>query len=108
MTTKEQELLTMFSKVAPQFHNLTLDVLFGEVWTEQTLTQRERSLITVAALVSLNRTEQLPGHLTRALSNGISVEELSATITHLAFYTGWPTAASAIERLGEMNTLRDC
>jgi len=103
MTDKEKQLLTMFSKVAPQFHDLTTDVLFGQVWTEQTLSQRDRSLITVAALVALNRTDQLSGHLIRALSNGLDVDELSAAITHLAFYTGWPTAASAIERLDRIN-----
>ena len=55
-----------------------------------------RSLVTVSALVALNRTEQLPGHLRRAIDNGITEDELIEAITHLAFYSGWPTAMSAI------------
>ncbi|MDW6092110.1 carboxymuconolactone decarboxylase family protein [Vibrio rhizosphaerae] len=99
MTAQEKELMTMIARLAPQFHQLTSEVLFGQVWQDDTLSQRDRSLITVTALVVLNRMEQLPGHLTRALSNGLRIEELSAAITHLAFYAGWPVAASAFERL---------
>ncbi|QMV13550.1 carboxymuconolactone decarboxylase family protein [Vibrio spartinae] len=99
MTATETELMAMFARLAPQFHQLTSEVLFGQVWQDDKLSQRDRSLITVTALVVLNRTEQLPGHLTRALTNGLTPEELSAAITHLAFYGGWPVAASALECL---------
>jgi 4-carboxymuconolactone decarboxylase len=58
------------------------------------LSKRDRSLITCAALVALNRTEQLKGHLERALNNGVTPEEIGELLTHLAFYGGWPVAMS--------------
>jgi 4-carboxymuconolactone decarboxylase len=88
----------LLGDVAPKLVDLTEQVLFGDVWDGQHLTKRDRSLITVAALIAMYRTEQLPYHFTRALENGISSKELIEVITHLAFYSGWPTAiAAAIE-----------
>ena len=81
--------------IAPKLIELTEKVLFGDVWERPGLSKRDRSLITVATLVALNRTEQLRGHLERALINGVSKDEIVETITHLAFYSGWPTAMSA-------------
>ena len=81
---------------APKLVELTDDVLFGDVWERPGLAKRDRSLITVAALIALNRTEQLPGHLRRAVDNGVTHDELVEVITHLAFYAGWPCAMSAI------------
>lgn len=81
--------------VAPKLVDLTEKVLFGDVWERPGLSKRDRSLITVATLVALNRTEQLRGHLERALINGVSKDEIVEAITHLAFYSGWPTAMSA-------------
>jgi 4-carboxymuconolactone decarboxylase len=81
---------------APKMVSLTDDVLFGDVWTRAELTPRDRSLITVAALIANGNTEQLPGHLSRAVANGVTETELSEAITHLAFYAGWPRAMSAI------------
>jgi 4-carboxymuconolactone decarboxylase len=81
--------------VAPKLVELTEQVLFGDVWERPGLSKRDRSLITVAALVALNRGEQLNGHLDRALDNGVTKEEIVELITHLAFYSGWPTAMSA-------------
>jgi 4-carboxymuconolactone decarboxylase len=81
---------------APKLVELTDDVLFGDIWERPGLSKRDRSLITVAALVSLYRTEQLPGHLRRAIDNGLTQDELIEAITHLAFYAGWPTAMTAI------------
>lgn len=81
--------------VAPKLAELTDRVLFGDVWNRSQLSPRDRSLITVAALVALYRLEQLPFHLERALDNGVAPQELSELITHLAFYAGWPCAASA-------------
>ncbi len=78
---------------------LTDDVLFGQVWADPGLSPRDRSLVTVAALVSLYRTDQLGAHLRRALDNGLSKDELVHAITHLAFYAGWPNAMSAITEL---------
>lgn len=78
---------------------LTDDVLFNDVWERPELSKRDRSLVTVAALLALYRLEQLPGHLVRALENGVARDELIEVITHLAFYAGWPAAHSAIQRL---------
>ena len=85
-----------------KFAELTDNVLFGDIWTRPQLRLRERSLATVAALVAMYRLEQLPFHFQRALDNGLSVDELSEVITHLAFYSGWPTAASALNVLSEL------
>lgn len=80
---------------APKLIELTDEVLFGDVWERSELGVRDRSLVTVAALVALGRTDQLPGHLRRARNNGVTEQELIEVITHLAFYSGWPTAMSA-------------
>jgi 4-carboxymuconolactone decarboxylase len=85
-----------FADVAPALADITENVLFGEVWTRPGLSSRDRSLITVAALISLYRVNELPFHLKRALENGVTREELSEVITHLAFYAGWPPASTAI------------
>jgi 4-carboxymuconolactone decarboxylase len=85
-----------FGDIAPKLAELTDDVLFGDVWERPGLSKRDRSLVTVAALVALYRGNELPGHLRRALDNGLSQEELVEAITHLAFYAGWPSAVSAI------------
>jgi 4-carboxymuconolactone decarboxylase len=84
--------------VAPKLVELTDDVLFGDVWERPGLSKRDRSLITVTALVSLYRTEQLTFHLRRALENGVTKDELVEVITHLAFYAGWPNAMTAINQ----------
>ncbi len=81
--------------VVPKLIDLTENVLFGDVWERPGLSKRDRSLITVATLVALYRPEQLRVHLARALSNGVTKDEISELITHLAFYSGWPTAMSA-------------
>jgi 4-carboxymuconolactone decarboxylase len=90
-TTRER-----IGDVAPKLVDLTERVLFGDVWERPGLSKRDRSLITVTALVAMNRTEQLPFHLHRALENGVTKDELVELITHLAFYSGWPTAMSAM------------
>lgn len=85
-----------FTDIAPALADITDNVLFGEVWKREGLSPRDRSLITVASLISLYRTNELPFHLKRALENGVTREELSEVITHLAFYAGWPPASTAI------------
>ena len=82
---------------APKLAQLTDDVLFGDVWERAELSPRDRSLITVAALIANGNTEQLTGHLNRAKQNGLSETELAEVIIHLAFYAGWPRAMSAIK-----------
>jgi 4-carboxymuconolactone decarboxylase len=80
----------------PKLAELTDNVLFGDVWQRQGLSKRDRSLITVAALIALNRPEQLRSHLQLARQNGVTKDEVVEVITHLAFYTGWPNAVNAI------------
>ena len=92
----------LVSDVAPKLAELTDDVLFGDIWERPGLAKRDRSLITVATLVALYRTNELPGHLRRALDNGVSKDELVELITHLAFYAGWPTAMSAMRAAKEV------
>jgi 4-carboxymuconolactone decarboxylase len=84
------------SELAPKFIGLSNEVLFADIWERPGLSKRERSLVTVASLVSLYRQNELPFHLLRALENGLTKEELVEAITHLAFYSGWPTAATAL------------
>ena len=79
----------------PALVDYTNDVVYGDLWERKGLSKRDRSLITVAALVALYQTNELPGHLRRALDNGVSQDELVELITHLAFYAGWPSAVSA-------------
>jgi 4-carboxymuconolactone decarboxylase len=86
-----------YGDIAPKFVELTEDVLFGDVWERPGLSKRDRSLITVAALVVLYRPEQLPLHVARAVENGLTQDEIIEAMTHLAFYGGWPTAVSALE-----------
>jgi 4-carboxymuconolactone decarboxylase len=82
--------------IAPKLAELTDQVLFGDVWARPELGRRDRSLITVAALLTNGNTEQLVGHLRVAKQNGVSETELVEAIVHLAFYAGWPRAMSAI------------
>ena len=85
-----------FSHIAPALGDYTDKVLFGDVWKRTDLSPRDRSLVTVACLVSLYRVNEMPFHIKRALENGVTREELIEAITHLAFYAGWPNAVSAI------------
>lgn len=81
---------------APKLVDLTDDVLFADVWERPELPKRDRSLVTVASLITSSSFEQLTPHLRRARKNGLSEDELIEAITHLAFYAGWPRAMSAI------------
>jgi 4-carboxymuconolactone decarboxylase len=86
----------LFGDIAPKFAQLTDEVLFGDVWGRPGLSPRDRSLITVSALIAMNRPDQLRGHLVRARQNGLSDAELIEATTHLAFCAGWPNAVTAI------------
>jgi 4-carboxymuconolactone decarboxylase len=81
---------------APKLLELTEQVLFGDVWERPGLSKRDRSLITVSALIAMQRPEQLRRHLLRARDNGLTKDEIVETITHLAFYAGWPNAMTAV------------
>ena len=85
-----------FADIAPALATYTDDVLFGDVWKRPGLSARDRSLITVTTLIALYRTNELPFHLKLALKNGVTREELTEVITHLAFYAGWPPASTAV------------
>jgi 4-carboxymuconolactone decarboxylase len=82
--------------IAPRLTEITDTVLFDDVWKRPGLSPRDRSLITVAALVAGYRTNELPFHLKKALENGVTRDEIVELITHLAFYSGWPTAGTAV------------
>jgi len=81
---------------APKLADLTDNVLYGDVWERPELSKRDRSLVTVAALIASNRPDQVRSHLFKARENGVTQEEVIETITHLAFYADWPNAVSAI------------
>ena len=87
---------------APKLAELTDDVLYGDVWKRTELSPRDRSLVTVAALIANGNTEQLSSHLNRARANGLSETELAEVIIHLAFYAGWPRAVSAVRVANEV------
>ena len=82
---------------APKLAEVADQVIYGEVWERPGLSKRDRSLITVATLVALGREKQLDGHLARALQNGVTKDEISEIITHLAFYAGWPAAMTGAQ-----------
>jgi 4-carboxymuconolactone decarboxylase len=82
--------------LSPKLVELTDNVLFGDVWERPQLAKRDRSLVTVSALIAMNRPDQLRSHMVRARENGVTQEQLIETITHLAFYAGWPSAITAI------------
>ena len=81
--------------VAPRLIDLTETLVYPDIWERPGLSKRDRSLITVAALMAMYRPDQLKGHTARALANGVTREEIGELITHLAFYAGWPSAMSA-------------
>ena len=86
-----------FGDIAPKFAELTDEILFGDVWERPGLSPRDRNLVTVASLISLYRVNELPFHLGKALENGLTRDEIVETITHLAFYAGWPPAMTALQ-----------
>jgi 4-carboxymuconolactone decarboxylase len=85
-----------FGDIAPKLAEITDKVLFGDVWTDDTLSPRDRSLVTITTLVALYRHNELGFHLKKGLANGLTREEIIAAITHTAFYAGWPTAMTAV------------
>jgi 4-carboxymuconolactone decarboxylase len=86
----------LMGDIAPKMAELTDNVLFGDIWERPELSKRDRSLVTVSALIALNRPDQLRSHLALARQNGVTEVELVEAITHLAFYSGWPNAVSAV------------
>lgn len=74
----------------------TTDLLFRDLWLRPALAPRDRSLVTVSALIASAHTEQIPYHLGRAMDNGLTQAQASEVLTHIAFYAGWPNAFSAL------------
>ncbi|WP_159994279.1 carboxymuconolactone decarboxylase family protein [Roseomonas sp. 18066] len=93
--------------VAPPLAAQTNDTLFGELWRRPGLAPRDRSLVTLVALVANGQAEQLPFHLERALEAGLTRPQLAEVITHLAFYAGWPRAMSAVPVVARVLAARD-
>ena len=91
MTDKPAPAPSNWASDFPKLREATDSWLFGDIWERSGLSKRDRSLITVAMLTALYRVEQLPGHVNRALDNGVTKEELVEVITHATFYSGWPT-----------------
>ena len=85
------------SEVSPKLGEMTVDMLYGDIWERPELSKRDRSLITVANLVALYRTDQLKGHIGRALDNGVTRSEISEVILHTTFYAGWPVGVNAAQ-----------
>jgi 4-carboxymuconolactone decarboxylase len=85
-----------FGKVAPGIVQYTTDVLFRDLWLRPDLAPRDRSLVTVSALIASGQVAQITYHLNRAMDNGLTREQAGEVITHLAFYAGWPNAFSAL------------
>jgi 4-carboxymuconolactone decarboxylase len=81
--------------VAPKLFELIESVVYGDLWQREELSRRDRSLITVAALIAMRQTDQLRSHLEKALDNGITAGEIGEVITHLSIYAGFPAAISA-------------
>jgi 4-carboxymuconolactone decarboxylase len=94
--TQQSRAQQLMGDIAPKMAELTDNVLFGDIWERPGLSKRDRSLVTVSALVALNRPDQLRSHLALARRNGVTETELVEAITQLAFYSGWPNAVSAV------------
>ncbi|MCM8732298.1 carboxymuconolactone decarboxylase family protein [Hephaestia sp. GCM10023244] len=90
------------AEVVPAFVEMTDRILYGEVWERAGLSKRDRSMLTVAALMTANRHQQLEAHLGLALDNGVTVEELGEALLHLAFYASWPASVTASRMLLEV------
>lgn len=95
-STQPSRAQQVMGDIAPKLAQLTDSVLFGDVWARPGLSRRDRSLVTVSALIAMNRPDQLRSHLALARENGVTRDELIEAITHLAFYSGWPNAVSAV------------
>lgn len=88
--------------VTPALVEYTNKILYEEVWERPILSKRDRSLVTIAALIAMYRPEQLTAHLQLGLENGLSKEEIGEAIAHLAFYASWPSAITASRKFFDL------
>ena len=93
-------------ELVPGMATLTDEVLYGDVWRRTELSARDRSLVTISALIATGKSAQLVGHLGRALANGVRPSEASGVLTHLAIYCGWPSAVTALDVYHQVYTAR--
>ena len=93
---RKQRVGGLYDSVAPGLVGYTTDYLFRDLWLRPDLAPRDRSLVTVAALIAAGQVEQVDYHLGRAMDAGLTQEQAAEVITHLAFYAGWPNAMSAL------------
>jgi 4-carboxymuconolactone decarboxylase len=96
MVTQQSRAQQLMGDIAPKLAELTDNVLFGDIWERPGLSKRDRSLVTVSALITLNRPDQLRSHIALARRNGVTETEIVEAITQLAFYSGWPNAIAAV------------
>ena len=87
---------TSFGDLAPHLAEITDKVLFGDVWENATLSPRDRSLVTITCLIALYRINEMPFHISKAIENGVTKDEIVEAITQIAFYAGWPPAMTAL------------
>lgn len=94
-TLKARAISAKAKLVVPKLREVIETTIYGDIWERPELSKRERSMITVAALIAMGQTDQMPSHMERAMDNGVTASELSEIITHLAFYAGFPAALSS-------------
>ncbi len=87
---------------APVLGEYTNEMVFGDVWERPGLSKRDRSLVTVATLITMSRQGQLERHLARALDHGVTPVEIGGLVTTLAFYSGWPSASAALDAVDKV------
>ena len=81
--------------VVPKLIEVVDKTIYGDIWERPELSKRDRSMVTIAALIGMRQTDQLKSHMEKALDNGVTPTELSEIMTHLAFYAGFPSSLSA-------------
>lgn len=106
-TPVRDSLHAIFGDVAPKLAELTETVVFGDLWERKGLSKRDRSMVTLSALIALNQLEFLPAYLARALDNGVTRAELDEIVTHLSVYAGFPGAISAARVVNQVLQARE-
>ena len=86
-----------YNELMPRLGELTRELVYGDIWERPGLSKRDRSLITIAMLTAMYRTNQIRSHMRRALANGVTKDEIGGELMHMAFYAGWPCAVNAFE-----------